>query len=156
VLSPIACPASTPAGRKCGDGRDEEAPTLLTALWFEGRMLRDGDVGTGGGGICCEDARRGAVARTWGDGGTELRSGMAHASDSFGLKSCQGSRSVVSQRCKQKIEGRLSSDPNSRKSASQDAARHQLASKINSGNGTVIWPFMRPPKHQLLIVVHWF
>ena len=39
-------------------------------------MLSDGELGTGGGGICWDDDRR---ARTWGEGGTELRSGMVRA-----------------------------------------------------------------------------
>jgi hypothetical protein len=40
-------------GGKCGDGcgglRVVWVP--VTVLWFEGRMLRDGEVGAGGGGI---------------------------------------------------------------------------------------------------------
>lgn len=44
----------TLGGRKWGEGRAEEweVEVLFTALWFEGRMLRDGEPGTGGGGIC--------------------------------------------------------------------------------------------------------
>ena len=55
---------------------DEAGPP--TALWFEGRILSDGDDGTGGGGICCDEVRRDAASEC-GDGGTELRSGMALA-----------------------------------------------------------------------------
>ena len=52
----------------------------LTTAWFEGRMLRDGEVGGSvGGGICWEvrleavlDVRRGDNA----GGGRELRSGI--------------------------------------------------------------------------------
>lgn len=55
----------------------------MTAFWFEGRILKDGEVGgRGGGAICCEvllevvlEVRRGDEARGLGDGGTELRSG---------------------------------------------------------------------------------
>lgn len=58
------------------------APILLTALWFEGKML-SAERGRGGGAICWDalleggnDAIRGeGVARGRGDGGTELRSG---------------------------------------------------------------------------------
>lgn len=71
---------------RCGEARGAmPVPTAgnpvaeaLTALWFDGRMLRDGDEGFGGGGApisCCDDARRDA-ARACGDGGTELRSGI--------------------------------------------------------------------------------
>jgi hypothetical protein len=56
-------------------GFDEEEP-CVTALWLEGRMFSEGEVGAGGGGIWWEDRRRG-VASAWGDAGTELRSGMA-------------------------------------------------------------------------------
>lgn len=64
-------------GCRCGDGSGGAAANapLLTALWFEGRMLRDGDDGTGGGGICCDEGRR-ESASTSGDGGTLLRSGI--------------------------------------------------------------------------------
>lgn len=56
----------------CGEGREGGLPVLLTVLWFEGRMSRvEEELGIGGGGICSKDARRG-----WGDGGTELRSGI--------------------------------------------------------------------------------
>lgn len=58
-----------------GEGKLDEREAL-TALWFEGRMFREGEPGVGGGGICCEDALRDEVARKRGDGGTELRSGM--------------------------------------------------------------------------------
>ena len=66
-------PAMLPEGWNCGEGREDEGPAWLTMLWFEGRIFSDGELGTGGGGICCDDARR---ARTWGDAGTVLRSGM--------------------------------------------------------------------------------
>ncbi len=54
---------------------------LLTTLWLEGRMLRDGDEGTadggtGGGGIRV-DGRRDADATALGGRGIELISGMA-------------------------------------------------------------------------------
>jgi hypothetical protein len=59
----------------------------LTAFWFEGRILKDGEEGGRvGGAICCEvrleadlDVRRGDEARGLGDGGTELRSGAIFA-----------------------------------------------------------------------------
>ena len=66
-------PAMLPEGWNCGEGREDEEPAWLTMLWFEGRIFSDGELGTGGGGICCDDARR---AKIWGDGGTVLRSGM--------------------------------------------------------------------------------
>jgi hypothetical protein len=56
----------------------------LTTVWFEGKILRDGEVGPSGIGdaICCDilwdgfcEVRRGDEARGRGDGGTELRSG---------------------------------------------------------------------------------
>ena len=70
LLSPIAV-----EDRRRADRVGELGP--LTALWFEGRMFSEGEPGTGGGGICWVDERRDEVARKWGDGGTELRSGMA-------------------------------------------------------------------------------
>jgi hypothetical protein len=58
-----------------GDGRgDIWLPA--TAGWLEGRMFKDGEDGTrgaGGGGIGFVDVRR----AWWGDGGTELRSGIS-------------------------------------------------------------------------------
>lgn len=53
-----------------GDGRDDE--DWLTAFWFEGRMLRDGDEEVG---IWFVDSRL-DEDKTSGDGGTELRSGI--------------------------------------------------------------------------------
>jgi len=49
--------ASTgPCGKdetKLGDGSEGgDAVVWFTALWFDGRMLSDGELGTGGGGIC--------------------------------------------------------------------------------------------------------
>jgi hypothetical protein len=76
VLSAIGGPGKDVDAGKLGEGRlDEEE--ALTALWFEGRMFSDGEPGAGGGGICWEDARRDRAASACGDGGTELRSGMA-------------------------------------------------------------------------------
>ena len=72
-------PARPLSGMKCGDGRDDELPALLTMLWFDGRMLTEAELdeeGTGGGPICWAAARRSTDARAWGDGGTELRSGI--------------------------------------------------------------------------------
>jgi hypothetical protein len=46
----------------------------LTALWFEGRMLSEGSEGTAGGGMSFDDWRR--EARSRGEAGTELRSGI--------------------------------------------------------------------------------
>lgn len=67
-------------GEVWGAGRDEGYPPWPTAFWFDGRTLRDGELGTGGGGICCDDALREADGRIWGDGGTELRSGIVKSS----------------------------------------------------------------------------
>ena len=79
-------------GRECRTGPGPEPTPLLsaTAKKFDGRfgdgiadelegltVFSDGEPGTGGGGICWEDARRDELARKCGDGGTELRSGMA-------------------------------------------------------------------------------
>lgn len=72
MLSPIG---NEDAMGNWGEGKLDEREAL-TALWFEGRMLSEGEPGVGGGGICCEDALRDEVARKRGDGGTELRSGM--------------------------------------------------------------------------------
>jgi hypothetical protein len=55
----------------------------LTALWFEGRIFKDGEVGgIVGGAIWVEvrlevvlDVRRGDEARGLGEGGTEFKSG---------------------------------------------------------------------------------
>lgn len=55
----------------------------LTALWFEGRILKKGEEGgRAGGGICCEvrlevvlEVRRGEEAKGRGEGGTLFRSG---------------------------------------------------------------------------------
>lgn len=58
----------------CGEGSDDVCE-WFTAFWFEGRMLRDGEVGAGGAAIWLVDWRREA-ARVCGDGGTELRSGI--------------------------------------------------------------------------------
>lgn len=55
---------------RCGDGSADEV-AALTAVWFEGRMLSEGELG-----IWCEDWRRDEDAVMCGDGGTELRSGM--------------------------------------------------------------------------------
>lgn len=59
-------------GGNCGDGSTgvDVLFGLCTAVWFDGRIS---ELGAGGGGICC-DARR---ERKWGEGGTELRSGIA-------------------------------------------------------------------------------
>lgn len=40
-------------------------------------MLSEGEPDAGGGGICWEDARRDNAASACGEGGTELRSGIA-------------------------------------------------------------------------------
>ena len=73
MLSPGNWPTVAAEGRG-GEGRlvDEAA---FTAFWLEGRMLSEGDVGIGGGGIWFDDCLR-DVARECGDGGTELRSGI--------------------------------------------------------------------------------
>ena len=76
VLSPIEGPEKKVVAGNGRGGRLGE-PEAFTALWFEGRMFNEGEPGVGGGGICCEDARRDEAARKRGDGGTELRSGMA-------------------------------------------------------------------------------
>ena len=63
---------------------DADVESGFTAFWFDGRMFNDGDNGAGGGGICCcccccccwVDCRRDAASGR-GDGGTELRSGIA-------------------------------------------------------------------------------
>ncbi len=108
-------PARAMCGGKYGDGSAEECavpPLWLTAIWFDGKTcIREGEVGTGGGGMlvpiavvdealvaavllgaaavlpgafAVETAAPTAeadgcleVARTRGDAGTELRSGMA-------------------------------------------------------------------------------
>ena len=62
VLSPIGGPAKDATAGNWGEGRAGE-PEALTAAWFEGRMLSEGDSGAGGGGIWWEDARRDEVAR---------------------------------------------------------------------------------------------
>ena len=68
--TPVLSPKVNITGGWWGDGSDG-FPALLTTFWFDGRMSREEVAGTGGGGICWEDTRRG-----WGEGGTELRSGM--------------------------------------------------------------------------------
>jgi len=60
-------------GGNWGDGNAIELVGLLTSSWFEGRMFSDGETGA----ICCCDVWREVVARKWGDGGTELRSGIS-------------------------------------------------------------------------------
>lgn len=57
----------------------------FTTCWFEGRMLREGEMGAdemGGDAICCDarrdgflDVRRGDEVTGRGEGGTEFRSG---------------------------------------------------------------------------------
>lgn len=52
-------------GRKGGgDGREGADPVWFTMLWLDGRILSDGEFGTGGGGICWLDALLDVVART--------------------------------------------------------------------------------------------
>lgn len=64
-------------------GEAKGGDVWLTVLWFEGRMLKEGEEGgIAGGGICWEvrlevvlDVRRGDEAKGRGDGGTLFRSG---------------------------------------------------------------------------------
>jgi hypothetical protein len=64
-------------------GEDKGRELWSTALWFEGRMLKEGEVGgIAGGGICAEvrlevllEVRRGDEARGRGEGGIVFRSG---------------------------------------------------------------------------------
>lgn len=50
-------------GGRDGGGTGGGLAVLLTARWFEGRMLfAEGEAGTGGGSICCEETRRMAAA----------------------------------------------------------------------------------------------
>lgn len=57
-----------------GDGSGE-GTCALTAVWFDGRMLRAGEVGTGGGGIGFEAVRE--AVREWDAGlGSVLMSGI--------------------------------------------------------------------------------
>lgn len=73
------------AGAIGGDGREGLAGCgLLTVFWFDGRMLREEEseacAGSGGGGMWCEEERRGAVGGC-GEAGTELRSGIVVEGD---------------------------------------------------------------------------
>lgn len=51
-------------GGKCGDGRAGGDAVWFTVLWFDGRMLSDGEPGSGGGSICWVEARLDVVAST--------------------------------------------------------------------------------------------
>lgn len=53
-------------GGRDGGGTSGGLAVLLTARWFEGRMLLvEGEAGTGGGGICWEETRRMVAAWAW-------------------------------------------------------------------------------------------
>ncbi len=74
MLSPDTVDIEASGGRG-GDGREDEDG--FTAPWFDGRMLSEGDVGIGGGGIAFEEECCRIAARAWGEAGTVLRSGIS-------------------------------------------------------------------------------
>lgn len=94
MLSPTGGPEKEVAIGNWGEGKLDEREAL-TALWLEGRMFSEGEPGVGGGGICCEDARRDDVARKRGDGGTELRSGMVKQWPVVGAGPCSSECGVA-------------------------------------------------------------
>jgi len=125
---------------------------LLTTAWFEGRTLIDEELAearTGGGGICCEGSRRGPVGlatRPWGDGGTELRSGMSLVVDPFGLPlEVMALLGPVDD-----IEVDKTTEKQSKvlcmSSSSRGArGRGRVPNKQRKGvNGPIFWPLMRP------------
>lgn len=63
-----------------GEGRGEGicpgAPPVPTAIWLEGRMLTEGELGTGGGGMGFVEARREAMREWLEEPGRVLISGI--------------------------------------------------------------------------------